>query len=132
MGAGIATVWTANGRGGVRVVTGREHVAGILSAALGLGDNDNPFQSELGLGEDFIFDPDDPTTLYDLKERITTIVERLEGYELMTLQIRPDNLTLRKTDQGEYAMPVYILDSEADDEYALEISGLQGGAPSVQ
>ena len=62
MGTGISTVWKANGRGGVHVATGKEHVSGILSAALGNGESRNPFQ-DLGLGEDHIFDPD-PDVLY--------------------------------------------------------------------
>ena len=132
MGTGIATVWKATGRGGLLVVTGREHVAGITSTALGDGDNRNPFQSELGLGEDFIFNPDDPTTLTDIRERVESIVERLQGYELLSLQLRPDNLTLQRTDVGEYAIPVYIIDLETDDEYAFEIANLEGGSPSVR
>ena len=132
MGTGIATVWKATGRGSLHVVIGREHVAGILSAALGSGDNNNPFQSELGLGEDFIFNPDDPTTLTDIRERVESIVQRLQGYELLSLQLRSDNLTLRKTDVGEYAIPVYIIDLETDDEYAFEIVDLEGGNPSVR
>lgn len=131
MGTGISTIWKANGRGGVRIVRGREHVAGILSAALGNCESRNPFQS-LGLGEDFIFDPDDPTVLNDIRESVESIIERLEGYELLTLQRRPDNLSLRRTAQGEYAMPIYIIDAEEDDEYALEITGLQSGVLVVR
>ncbi len=131
MGVGISTIWRASGRGGVQIARGKEHISGILSAALGNCDSNNPFQ-DLGLGEDMIFDLADPSRLNSIADSVTEIVERLQGYELMSLQIRPDNLTIRRTDQGEYGMPVHIVDLETDDEYTMELTGSPQGVIVVQ
>ena len=126
MGIGISTIWKANKRGGLKLSRDSEHVFGLFSAALGSGESENPFQDE-GLGEGHIFDLAEEEVFQSVVERVKEIAERYEREELLALQKRPDNLTLHKTTQGEYALAIYVIDLELDDEYAGEIVGTQGG-----
>lgn len=130
MGTGIDTRFVGSGRGGFRQAKDNEHIKGLLSAALGPGESDNPFQS-LGLGEDMIFDPADPTTFTDVRDRIREIFADFETAELAKLQERPDNLkvTFDKTapEGGSYGMIVYVINLETDSPFDMSVIGGPGG-----
>lgn len=126
MGQGIASVWTASGRGGLKIAKNAFHIAGLLNTALGSGDSANPFQN-LGLGERMIFEPLNETTFTPTKDRIKEIFADFEEQELSSLQKRPDNLLVITTTEGEAAMLVHAIDLETSDNFTLSVIGRQGG-----
>ncbi len=130
MGTGISTEFVRSGHGGFKQDKDNDHIRGLLGAALGPGDSDNPFQ-DLGLGEDMIFDPADSTTFNDVRDRIKEIFEDFERAELATLQKRQDNLkvTFDKTapEGGSYGMIVYAVNLETDSPFEMTVLGGPGG-----
>ena len=130
MGTGISTSLKGSGRGGFKQDKDNDHIRGLSSTALGQGESDNPFQ-DLGLGEDMIFDPADPSTFTSVRDRVREIFDDFERAELAKLQVRPDNLkvTFDKTasEGGSYGMVVYAINLETDSPFEMTIFGGSGG-----
>lgn len=134
MGTGISTKLVGSGRGGFKMAVDNDHIRGLLGAALGPGESDNPFQN-LGLGEDMVFDPADATTFTSVRDRIREIFEDFEAAELAKLQERPDNLRVvfDKTapEGGTYGMIVYAVNLETDSPFDMTVLGGVGGIQVV-
>ena len=126
MGQGIAPVWKASQRGGLRQVKSGAHIAGLFNVALQAGDSANPFQNP-GLGEWMIFGLLDETTFTPVQDRVREIFEDFEDQELGTLQKRPDNLRVIQTGEGEAAMLVYAIDLETGNNFSLSVTGNTNG-----
>jgi hypothetical protein len=126
MSKGIASVWAANKRGGLRLAKDNEHIAGLVETAMGSGDSANPFQN-LGLGEDMIFDPMNLETFAPVKDRIEEIFGGFEEEELAALQKRPDNLKIVETAEGQAAMLIFAINLELDDNFTLSVTGSTNG-----
>lgn len=126
MGQGIASVWAASKRGGLRIAKDANHISGLLSTALSSGDSANPFQ-DVGLGEWMIFGLLDETTFAPVKDRVREIFDDFEEQELASLQKRPDNLEVIQTKEGEAAMTVYAVDLETADNFTLSVVGNSNG-----
>lgn len=126
MGKGIYTVVSANKRGGFRVATGGQHVAGLLQVALGSGDSANPFQN-LGLGERMIFDPLNMATFAPVQDSIRDIFDDFRNNELAALQERPDNLEIIETAEAEAAILVYAVDLQSGTPFSAQVTGTSNG-----
>lgn len=131
MGKGIDTEFRRSGRGGFRIAKDNAHIMGLLSTALGNCQSANPFQ-QLGLGEDMIFDPADPTTFGKVRDKIEEIFQDFERNELAKLQARSDNLKVVPLDMdegGKYGMLVYAVNLETDAPFQMTVVG---GAQGVR
>lgn len=86
MATGLAVPPRANATGGVALSSGNEQDNNVISIALGSDETENSFQQDTGLGEDIIFDINDPLAQAVILGRLRKIFAtftRLKRFKLL-------------------------------------------------
>ncbi len=78
MPVGLNVPLGVNAAGGIALVDGDINDAKIIKLALGSDHNENAFQQDIGLGEDMVFDINDPPTRGRIQRRIQALFASFE------------------------------------------------------
>lgn len=127
MSNGIHVVFQANKRGGLRQSTGDVHILNLALTALLDCSSSNPFQ-QLGISEGVVFENPDNDLFMEIKESIKDIFERFENSKLAKLQDRADNLSMFRTNEGEYGLKIFFVNLETNSPGSGAIGFGVGGA----
>jgi hypothetical protein len=94
MPSGISLPVRANLGGGLSIASGNEQDRNVISLALASNDNENAFQQSIGLGQDMIFEINDPAARADKLAKLRRVFdrfERLKRFKLIENTIRWDD-----------------------------------------
>jgi hypothetical protein len=86
MATGLAIPPRANATGGVALSSGNDQDNSIIAIALGSDDTEHAFQQDTGLGDDIIFDINDPLAQAVILGRLRKIFDtftRLKRFKLL-------------------------------------------------
>ena len=119
MAKGLKVPMGANRSGGMAVVEGDDNDMKIIKAALTDPDNENAFQQDIGLGEDVVFDFNDPRTRARVGRRVKEIFrifQEEKRFKLLDNTIKWDTIS----ETQELVLSFKFLSMESDEEKEFE------------
>ena len=126
MAVGLALPVGVTTSGGAKLVGGDENDRKIITLALGSGWSENAFQQEIALGQDMIFQINDPTVRAMIKRRLITIFRDFQAQNRYRLLLN----TLKWTEGNqELTLEFKYANLEADEvkDYIIKFTAGGGG-----
>jgi hypothetical protein len=114
MATGLKVPIGVNSIGGAALVNGDDNDIKIIKLALTNDDNENAFQQNIGLGEEMIFDLNDPTTRPKIISKLRRIFDKFEAnnrFKLLYNTIKWEE----SSDDGELSLTFKYLNIESDE-----------------
>lgn len=124
---GIASPFSSNGRGGFARASGHEQLVKLIRENLQDCDSDNPFQGDIGLSNQHIFELDGDEACSELRIRIKSLFKRLslDNRAELTGPIK------FSSSDGELVAEVNYMDIEENKPSTLTISKASGGQLTI-
>ena len=120
MSRGLKIPVGVDGSGGAALSEGEEENLKIIRLSLTSSDNENAFQQLIGLGEEIIFDIEDPAS----RAQVTMGVQKLfEDFEVQKrFKLLPETVAWKSDDNsGELQLSFRYQDLESDEEKPFEM-----------
>jgi hypothetical protein len=99
--------------GGASMVDGDDNDRKIISIALGSSENDNAFQQDITLGEELIFNTDDPAMRVKVLRKLETIFDKFRTKKRFLL--KKETISWSSSD-GETTLEFKYVNLESDEE----------------
>lgn len=125
---GIDSPMDSDGRGGLKRSTGLDQLKKLIRNNLQDCDSENPFQDDLGLGSQHIFELNNEDAQSDLRVRIKALFKRLSLENRASLD---GPITFTSVD-GEMTADVSYINLEENKPDNLTISRSAGGSFTVR
>ncbi len=125
---GMSSPLATNLRGGLMRSSGHEQLVKLIRANLQDCDSDNPFQGDLGIGNQHIFKLDNDDSQSELMIRIKQLFKRLSLENRASLN---GTINFSSVD-GELTAEVSYIDLEENKPDTLTISKLSDGRLSIK
>ncbi len=122
MATGLKVPISVNANGGIALISGDENDAKIIALALGDGDNENAFMQDITMGNDMIFDINDPSIRANITMTLVRIFEEFEKQNRFKLLY--DTIEWTETEnvneEGEIRLKFRYLNIESDKIYEFD------------
>lgn len=112
MPTGLSVPVQLSPSGGFAIRTGSEHDSDIIRVALGSDENENAFQQDLALGEDSVFDINDPLMRQRVLSKLRTVFNRFTAQK--RYKLLEDTITWNDTEESEQVLFFRYLNLETD------------------
>jgi hypothetical protein len=113
MPRGLRVPVGADPTGGAALVESDENDQKIIGLALGSCDNENAFQQDVGLGNDMVFDINDPTLRARIYRRLISIFQDFETQK--RYRLLRDTVRWETGEEGELVLAFKYMNLESDE-----------------